>query len=253
MFEHVLRLLPHQPGTIGLVLACIGSLAGLGFWAVGARFSRFMLTLAGVGIGTVIGMKLPRWCGWTVDPMGVAVGGAVILGVSSFALHRLWVGIWLGTVLTAWTALAVWTALAPAGEWIWPAVQAGQSLPQYVAALAQSLPDPLSLYLAWSCSVAMLAGIAAALFWPRIGVVLMWSAAGVSLAFGGVTMLGRLNPAVLRHLPPQTASQLVLVAGLVAAGAILQWQTVPKAKSEDAANGPSAAAAGKSAKTKHVD
>jgi hypothetical protein len=232
LFEQLLSLLPSEPGTIALVVASIGSLLGAGLWISGARFSRFMLTLAAVTLGAAVGMKLPAWCGWSVDGMGPAVGGAVILGVSAFALHRLWVGIWLGIVLTGWSALVIWTTARHGADWHWPNVHAGRSLPAYLAQVWRTLPDQVKDYLPWFAGAAMACGITAATAWPRISMVLLWSAAGVSLLVAtGAMALSRLDPAVLRRVPRQTVAQLAVLGALVLLGAALQWRITPRPKS----------------------
>lgn len=229
MFEQLLSLLPSEPGTIALVVASVGSLLGAGLWLCGARFSRFILTLVAVALGAAIGMKLPAWCGWSVDGMGPAVGGAVILGVSAFAAQRFWVGVWLGVILAGWTALVIWTTCRHGADWHWPNVHAGRSLPAYLGEVWRTLPDQMRQYLACASCAAMACGIAAATLWPRFAMVLMWSAAGVSLLIAtGATALSRLDPAALRHVPRQTIAQLAVLGGLVILGAALQWQITPR-------------------------
>jgi hypothetical protein len=41
-----------------------------------------------------------------------AVGAAVVLGVSAYTMHRIWVGAWLGAILTLWSALVLWAMRA---------------------------------------------------------------------------------------------------------------------------------------------
>src|SRR5687768_5279625 len=105
MLQQLLALMPKEAGTFGLVVTVAGTLAGLVLWLVGARFSRPLITLCTVALGGAVGMMLPRWCGWTVNGMGTAVGGAIVLGVSGYVMHRFWVGIGLGLVMCCWAAL----------------------------------------------------------------------------------------------------------------------------------------------------
>ena len=143
MFQHLVTLLPRQPGTITLIAAMVGSLMGLSLWIAGARLSRSMLTLAAVAMGTAIGMKLPLWCHWQVEPMAPAVGGAMVLGVSAYVFHKIWVGAWLGAVLSIWTALVLWATRGAAFHWRWPEYDPAQTLPQYLANLWQNVPDTM--------------------------------------------------------------------------------------------------------------
>jgi hypothetical protein len=211
-----------------MVLALVGSLGGLGLWLAGARFSRGMLTLGAVALGTGIGMRLPLWCGWSIDGMGPGVGCAVILGVSAYALHRYWVGFWLGLVLAFWTSLAVWSALGSRGQWECPAYKSSQTLPHYVGDVWQSMPDELQKYLAICGLSAVVAGMVSTVFWPRISLVLLWSAAGISLLIAATaTALSRLEPSALRYLPRENFLQATALVMLVMGGAALQWRGIP--------------------------
>jgi hypothetical protein len=226
LFQHLVTLLPHQPGSITLVIAMVGLLVGLSLWIAGARFSQSILTLAAVAMGTSIGMKLPVWRHWQIDPMAPAVAGAIILGVSAYIFHKIWVGMWLGVVLSIWTALVLWATRGPSFHWRWPEYDPGQTLPQYLANLWQNVPDTMQQCLGFTAAAAMLVGISAALLWPRVGIALLWSAAGISLVVpAAVTALSKLDPQVLRHIPRQTSDQLAIFAGLVGLGAIFQWRT----------------------------
>lgn len=239
MFQHLTMLLPHQPGTITLIAALMGSLMGLSLWIAGARFSRSMLTLAAVAMGTSIGMKLPMWAHWQVDPMAPAIGGAIGLGMSAYIFHKIWVGAWLGVVLSIWTALVLWATRGAAFHWRWPQYDPAQTLPQYLANLWQNVPDTMQQCLGISAAAAMLVGISAALLWPRVGIALLWSAAGLSVLLpAAITALGRIDPEVLVHLPRRTSDQLALLAGLVGLGAIFQWRTNPLTEASGGDSGP---------------
>jgi hypothetical protein len=226
VFQQLLPLIPQEPGSLTLVVATAGTLAGGAMWLAGARFSRPVLTLTAVALGTLIGKKLPLWCGWSVDEMGPAVGGAVILGVSAFALHRLWVGLWLGTVLSCWAALATWLIMNHDAYWAWP-VFGLSTLPHYLLLVWQQLPADVTMYLPIACGTAMLAGSTAGILWPRLGLVLMWSSAGVTLLIGtAMTAAEKFSPDIFARLPKQTWPQIATLAILIAAGAFWQWRMV---------------------------
>jgi len=253
LFQHLVMLLPHQPGSITLVIAMVGLLVGLSLWIAGARFSQSILTLAAVAMGTSIGMKMPMWCHWQIDPMAPAVAGAIVLGVSAYAFHRVWVGIWLGVVLTIWTTLVLWATRGPAFHWRWPEYDPGQTLPQYLGNLWQNVPETMQQCLGFTAAAAMLVGISAALLWPRVGIALLWSAAGVSVLLpAAATALSKLDPQVLRHIPRQTSDQLALFAGLVGIGAIIQWRTNSSAEPAQAAAGGKDSGDKKKSKESHA-
>jgi hypothetical protein len=231
LFQHLILLLPHRPDSITLVIAMVGLLAGVSLWIAGARFSQSILTLAAVALGTSIGMKLPVWCKWQIDPMAPAVAGAIVLGVSAYIFHRVWAGIWLGVVQWVWTTFVLWATRGPAFHWRVPQYGPGETLPQYFANFWQNVPDTMQQCLGFVAAAAMLVGISAALLWPRVGMALLWSAAGISLVLpAAATALSKLDPQALRHMPRETPDQLALLAGLVGMGAIIQWRTSTEEK-----------------------
>jgi hypothetical protein len=242
LFQHWITLLPHQPGTITMIVAVIGCIFGLALWIAGARFSRSILTLAAVALGTSIGLKLPLWCKWSIDPMGPAVGAAVVLGVSAYVLHRIWVGAWLGAILMVWSALVLWALRGRSFHWRWPQYDPAQTLPQYFHDLWHNVPESLHECLCFCAVAALLIGISAAWLWPRIGVALLWSAAGLSLLLPtAATAVSLFDPTALRHLPRQNSAQLALLVGLIAAGVVFQWRmmaAVQSADSKEHSSGP---------------
>jgi hypothetical protein len=252
LFEQLISLLPREPGSAALLVASIGSVAGAGLYLAGARFSRAILTLSAVAIGAGVGVRLPGWFGWGVDGMGPAVGGAVILGVSAFAMPRLWIGLWLGAVLTCWTALAAWIVLGHGHanrDWNWPAYQATMTLPRYLNLIWLQLPADVTKILPMLAGIAMAVGTATGVLWPKVGGSLMWSGAGASLLLSmGALALQRLSPSTLNHLPRQTWAQLTLIASVVLVGAIWQWWSMPKV--QQASEGQSEESPSKASKPK---
>src|SRR5947209_12518319 len=82
MVQELLPLLPKELGTLALVLAVAGAVAGVGLWLVGSRFSRSLVTLLLVSVGGWTGLFFPRWFGWAIDGWAPAVGLAVVLGAA---------------------------------------------------------------------------------------------------------------------------------------------------------------------------
>src|SRR3954471_14599015 len=111
MFLDLLQLLPQTVGDGTRVLTMIGTAVGAVLWIGGVKMSRPIVTLVTVLIGAGVGMQLPRWFNWSVSGAGPAVGGAVILGVSGFVLHRMWMGIGLGLLLALWATFGIWLTM----------------------------------------------------------------------------------------------------------------------------------------------
>lgn len=225
MFPQILDFLPQDPGSATLIVALVGSLLGFAFWLMGSRFSQPVIAWMAVAIGTAVGMKLPAWYGWNIDPMEPAVAGAVLLGISGFVLHSAWIGIGLGLVLSSWGFLAIWTTLANGADWKWPAFTHNTLLPKYLMDLWNMLPEPVQRYYPFVAVGAMLCGIMVAILWPRLGMSVMWSAAGTSMLITlGAMAIQRLLPTALERMPRQTLPQWSALVVMIGLGAILQWR-----------------------------
>ncbi len=244
MYQNLLALLPHDIGSIALTMAVLGSAAGCALWMAGARFSRAIFVLLAVTSGAVVGMELPAWRGWQIDGMGPAVGGALLLGVCAFLMHRFWVGVGLGLILACWASLAALVIRHVDLDWTWPVKQAGCDLPDYLNGLWTSLPVEISHIITASLLAGMLAGIALTAIWPRIALVVMWSCTGISVVVvTGSMMMRRLSPSALEHIHPRLSIQMIVLLAVAAMGAALQWRLFP-AESHD----PPAKITGKSKK-----
>jgi len=221
LFEQLLRLLPAEPGTIALIVASVGSLLGPGCGSA-ERDQSIHVNAGGGDIGRGhLEMRLPAWCGWSVDGMGPAVGGAVIPGrqrvCRSQTLGRNLAGAGPGRMdgpghldhRAAWRGLALAQAITPAGP-------SRDNLAKY----GRHWPDHVKEYLPWCAGAAMACGIAAATAWPRIAMVILWSAAGVSLlvATGAAALsaVGSGNPAA--RAATRRSLQLAVLGGMVIRG-----------------------------------
>jgi hypothetical protein len=237
MVQQLLPLLPKELGQVALIAALTGTIIGAVLWLLGARFSRPLVTLVAVGIGAFVGRQMPAWMNWNVNSMAASVGGAVVLGMSGFLLHRVWVGLGLGLLLTLWAAVAVWVFGGGAGtQFTWPAIDATTTWQSLGQSMWDQLPDNVRKLLPYACGGAMVSGFLLSLIWPKFGTVMLYSALGTSL----VVVLGLLTieakrPAWMDHVPSQTWAQVATLLGLVAFGAIVQWQTAP---SRPASAGP---------------
>jgi hypothetical protein len=226
MVQDLLPLLPQEPGRAALGVAIAGTILGAALWLTGARFSRALITLGCVAAGGVIGRKLPEWTTWTVSTMASSVGGAIVLGLAGYLLHRLWVGILLGAVLAGWAALGTWIVCHdPLIPWSWPAVDATTTIQSFAITCWQTLPDNIHRYLPLAAGVAFVSGLASTLLWPKVGQVLLYSVTGTSLLIGmGLAAIEYGRPEWMSIVPARTLSQGVVLAATVLFGAVVQWQ-----------------------------
>src|SRR5881394_1577497 len=95
-------------GWMVAAISIVGVIAGLVLWLIGARFSRSIVTLIAVSIGALVGLRLPAWFSVPVGAWATAIGGALLLGISGYALHRMWVGAGLAFLLALWAGILVW-------------------------------------------------------------------------------------------------------------------------------------------------
>ncbi len=235
MLDDFLQLLPSEPGSIALFVALVGTILGAVVWIGGATFSRPLITLLTVLIGATVGMHFPNWFHWTISGAGPAVIGAVVLGVSGFALHRMWVGIGLGLILSCWAAFIVWMLMHDNSGWQWPAFHGATTPFDYCKVVYQQLPGNIGRALPYAVALAMTIGVAGAILWPKLTTVLNWSSVGVSMLVGmGIAAAAFAKPALLHHVPTHVWAQSSLLAMLILIGAAVQWKLAPVGLFEEA-------------------
>jgi hypothetical protein len=224
MLREFIALLPESVGDCSLGVAIAGAAVGALLWLAGARFSRSLVTLIGVAIGTSIGMRLPNWLGWNIDGMAIGVGGAVILGVSGYLLHRTWIGLYLGGLLSLWAAVGLWIAVSRAGDAISLSVDWKTGIVSAIGSMWNQLPVRVAHGLAIAAGAGLLASVLMTICWPRLSRIAAWSLAGVTLI---VTMLGVAQQsthsnwaAIIKVNDRLQASALI---GLVVIGGLIQW------------------------------
>lgn len=216
---HQSLLIPQDASHLALAIACSGVAAGAALWIAGARFSRGILTLSAVALGTYLGKQLPGWMDWPISGMGPGVAAALALGVAAYALHRFFASALLCLLLCCAAALGT-TYLTAAPEW-WSAWSGP------VATLWQNLPENTRKIGPLTVSFALLTGLGCALRFPRIGLALLYSLLGVFLLVPmGVCALELGSPQWLVHLPAGAPTQALGVLGMVALGAVIQWSTL---------------------------
>jgi hypothetical protein len=237
MLQDWMAAMPKDGGTIALGCAIAGTLAGAGVWLAGARFSRSIVTLSLVTIGALLGMHLPAWMGWPLDSWAGGIGGAIVLGVSGFTMHRFWVGVGLGLVLAAWAAVATWEFGKGNAEIVWPSVEPTAAiLPAYLADVWKALPADVTRIAPFMCGTAFVSGLIAALMWPRVGVILLYVLIGISLLVSmGLMCVEIGRPQLMQLVPSSLNAQLMMLGLLVLIGSLVQWKVTSRSESGAAA------------------
>jgi hypothetical protein len=228
MVCEVLSLLPDAAARCPLGVSVCCATAGLGLWVAGAPFSRSILTLVGVAAGTVFGMRLPAWCGWQVDGMGVAVGGAILVGTFAFLFHRTYVGLLLGIGMMLWAGTGVWIARAGDAVWNWRTVRWHGDLVGLLRDTWATLPPNLHRTLPIACAAGLAGGMMLAVFFPKLSKVLAHSLTGMTLmVVMGALALQATRPEWLTSLPGSNLAQAGVLVALVLVGAGWQWRITP--------------------------
>lgn len=229
--ELILMLGNTQPSNLNVFLevAAVIGVIGLLLWLMGARYSRQIVALCGVASGAMAGKLLPQIVpSINLSAPVLAIGGALIFGVLAFITHRLWIGFFLGSMLTVWASLGTWITMHGQQSWSQPVWDADMTLRRFGTDLWSVLPPDVARILPWAAGGAMVSGIAMAILWPRIAAALNWSLAGATmLVLIGLAATCFARPQWLGKLPAQTSTQIAVFAGMVLFGAIVQWKVSP--------------------------
>jgi hypothetical protein len=230
MVQELLPFIPQGLTSTQAALCVAAIVVGVFLWMAGAVWSRGILTLMAVALGGVLGMLLPRWQNWPLNTMAAAVLGAVILGLSAFALSRLWVGLVLGIVLSGWVALALWMMMRGGATWPWREgwEVANMTLPDHLRDMWFRLPDTVRKPLPYGAGTAMISALGLALLFPRLGRVTCFSVTGVTILFlATLTLVTSRRPDWLTYVPPRVDAQAAGLGVITLLGILLQWQFLP--------------------------
>jgi len=242
MLQELLKLMPTEAGDGALILAMIGTVVGVGFWVAGVKTSRPLVTLLTVLAGAAIGLQLPRWFNWGVSGSGPAVGGAILLGVAGFTLHRMWLGLSLGVIVAWWAAVGIWLMMHGKTTWAWPAIDESTTACSYLKSAWANVPPDIARLLPWSSAVAVISALAAAILWPRLVTAIHWSALGLTMivCLGLMAINAGQHPERIEKLPQSTLTQNLVLFALLLLGVVIQWKLAPKSAKAEAAPKPKA-------------
>jgi hypothetical protein len=185
-----------------------------------------VVTLAAVAVGGMIGMWIPRWMGWDVNTMATSLSIAMCFGAMGFAMPRVFVGLGLMVVLSVWASWGTWMMCHESAKLVIP--RGSETLRDFCAALWLGLPAGVKSALPMAVGMGALSALALVLMWKRLATVVFYSLMGVSMMLGMglwvVTLRAKDWP---QFLPQRTQMQMVLVAGMVVLGAMVQWVCMP--------------------------
>lgn len=215
-------------GRYALLAAFAGTAVGAILWLAGSRFSRSLVTLLAVSLGATLGRHLPAWFGWSVDPMGVAFVGALVLGLTGYLLHTTWIGLSLSLVLALWVAVAAWLTVGGGAPPQWPAVDASAGIEAALAGVWHTLPGDLPRVMPFALGAALVGGVTITVLSPKLGRVLTYTLVGLSmLLVMGVSAMRMSRPDWLVTLPRSFPTQAAILLGMVLAGVLIQWRLTP--------------------------
>ncbi|HEY2589114.1 MAG TPA: hypothetical protein VGI81_25450 [Tepidisphaeraceae bacterium] len=228
MLREVLSFLPDALVRVAPVVAAGCAALGVMLWLCGARYSLSILSLVAVAAGATIGMKLPAWRGWQIDGMGLAVGGALVLGAGAFLCHRTCIGALLAAGMMLWAGTGVWLFMGGDVYWDWRSVAWQGDMIQYARDCWQLLPPNLQKVFPAACFAGLIAGVSIAVYLPKLAKVLAHSLTGATLAaIGGAIFLNASRPDLLAWFPGSDVVQGVALIAIVLLGAAVQWRFTP--------------------------
>jgi hypothetical protein len=228
MLQELLTWLPQDATRAWLPGALACAAGGLFLWAMGARVGRSVFTLAGVAVGAWGGLIVRQRLSPEVEPMGLACGGALVLGLAGYLLYTMWVGLTLGTLLCAAGALIAWKRLGGGASWSVPVLDLSGPVHVILRDLWASLPGVLPKVMPLVVCGCFASGVMITVMWPKLGRVLAFAAVGTLMfVAGGVAATAIARPEWLAYLPGASQTQGVALAVLVTAGAMLQWAMLP--------------------------
>lgn len=211
-------------------IAAALALFGLVLWLIGSRFSRSLVSLLAVAVGAGLGLALPKWTGWSASGWTIAVAGALLLGVAGYILHQGCVRAGLGLVLGTASVIGAWT-WQQAGGWSPPQPAEGICLAVHLQQTWQSLPGPQKWGMSAAGGVGLLVGLLIGIKWPRLASAAFYSIVGTGLlSCFGLEASGRLVPSVAAWVPSNERARVILAAGLIVLGVVVQWILMPRRK-----------------------
>ncbi|HET6246312.1 MAG TPA: hypothetical protein VFE47_01335 [Tepidisphaeraceae bacterium] len=229
MIQEIADLLPDAASRIHAPVAFSLAAVGLLLALTGARFSRAIISLSLVSAGTVIGLHMPKWFGWGIDPMGTAFGMAIVLGMSGYVLTTLWEGIFFAALLAGGAAMIAWMNLAPHQSWHLPQIDWSATAIEIAGKVRLSLPPALTTVLPVALGIGATVGALLMVIWHKLGRVLFYSTLGMSiLTLGAMLAIRQTHGEWLGEIPRDPYVQGGIFCLLIIVASAVQWMLLPR-------------------------
>lgn len=232
LLHRLLLLFPDSPWLTSLngIWFALATFIALTFLALGARHSRFIITLLFVLIGALLGKYATPALSLKIDPSAGAIAAAATLGVLAFIFHRYLIALGLALLLSLSTILTLWTLSPTPTKWSYPPLPPTfDNLTDFLKLYEQALGPALLQHLTLLTPLAFIAGILLTIFLPRLATALFWTLATTTLLlFTALSWSLYHSPKTLSHLPQSTQPQLILLGTFLLLTLLLQYRLAPK-------------------------
>jgi hypothetical protein len=238
MLQTWIALLPRDGTMTTMIVSMVVALVGAALWLAGGRWARGIVTVTCVALGTFVGASLPQWCGWTIDPMGPGIAGALVLGIAGYAMTRWCIGVGMGVCLAAWACAAVWTIQGGVHGWRWPN-GSWTTFPQWAESVWRQVPTDTGRWFPYAVVLAITVGILSMRFWPRAASAVAWSLSGLTLLLAmGIASVKYSSPKTLSYLPRDVWAQTAIACVLLLVGTFSQYRLMPGGSSAKGESAP---------------
>jgi hypothetical protein len=231
MLQNVISFLIERLGDQAGPIAVFCAAVGVFVWLLGARFSKSIAALVGVGAGAWVGMHLPQWYGWHFDGMALGMGGALLAGFAGYLLNTTWVGGALVANCALLFGFTAWVAKAGSTAWQMPSsINWSASQVDILRTLWSTMPGDLPHVMPYAVAMGVISAVGLGILWPRLAKGMSWSLIGLTLMLLGATVALRTQrpgASVFDYVPASQGQRLAGLWGLAVLGMFLQWSMLP--------------------------
>jgi hypothetical protein len=231
MLQNVTNFLIQRLGDQAGPAAVFAAAAGAFVWLLGARFSKSILALVGVGVGAWVGVHLPQWYRWNFDGMALGMGGALLAGFAGYLLNTTWVGGALIANMGVLFGLTAWVIRAGDATWNMPAsINWSGGQVEILRTLWSTMPGDLPQVMPYAVATGVICAMGLGILWPRLAKGMSWSLIGLTLILLGAGVALRIQRPgsnLSDYLPASPWQRVSALWGLAVLGMLLQWMMLP--------------------------